>query len=221
MMIRVKAVLKVDFAEALRPWLDLRELIRAGEASEKPELQGPPIVVSRVEQKQRIVLQVRAVSVEQEADPGAEPDTKRMIDSFRRLGAVLPMPPVASARVEYLALDPYDLPFHELVARVKETLLCVNSLAATATDVSVVTDEQVDEETIRHVQVGPMLPAQLNQQFLVFRREDVPAQFLYVSAARTVTHRTDFSVEALEAQVAECDGWAAATAAEVSAIVRA
>jgi hypothetical protein len=217
----VKAVLKLEFAEAFRPWLDLRGLVRAAQGTDTGELQGPPIVIARPEKGQRMVLNVRAIAIEQEAPAGTALQTKPALDALEALSATLPFPDVVVFRVDFLAIDAYELPFHELVAKVKQTLLCSNPFAATATDVSVAMDEQMDAESVRHLQVGPMLPAQMNEQYLMMPREDLPAQFLFVSAARTVRRRTAFSIQELRAEVTEFDDWAAKAAAGVCEIVRA
>jgi hypothetical protein len=220
-VIRVKVVLRLEFVEAFRPWLDLRNLIRAGQGTDAGELQGPPIVIAKQEQARRVVLNVRGVVVEQEARAGSDLQPKLALDQLSTLSDPFPFPDVALLRVDLLAIDPYELPFHELVAKVKQAMLCGNPLTAASTDLSVVMDEQIDADTTRHLQIGPMLPAQLNEQFLMIPRTDLPQQFLFVSTALTVRRRMAFSIEALRAVVAEFEETAAATAAGVSEIVRA
>lgn len=221
-MDRVKSAGKVDFSEALRPWLDLRALFRAAEGpSSSAELQGTPIQIDKAEQRQRIVLQVRSLVVQQEIAPRLTPSVSHVLGTLETLASAIPvLPDMASLRLDVIAIDPYELPFHELAARVKETLTVPHSFMASATDVSVAFDCQLDNEHVRHMQIGPMMPAQLNEQFLAFRRENLPEQFLFVSLGTTIARRQPFELASLKDETEEFEAWAEATATEIAAMVR-
>lgn len=219
-MVRVKAFVRIEFAEALRPWLDIRALLRAGQGSDSGEVQGEAVIINKPDRHQRISLLVRALSVEQETGPGSELTVEPALETIRMMSAAFPFPDVASVKIEFLAIDPYELPFHELAAQVKRTMLSASPLFAGVTDISVVTDETTGEGIMNHWQIGPMRPAQLNQQYLAFARTDMPEQFLFISVSREEQCRTPLDMGALREEVAACDHWAASVAESIAAAVR-
>ena len=58
----VKSLLRLEFAEAFRPWLDLRGILRASSGNPTAEIQGQPITVDLAEQHRRVVIEVRALT---------------------------------------------------------------------------------------------------------------------------------------------------------------
>lgn len=217
----VKTAGKVDFTDALRPWLDLRALIRASEGpASSAELQGTPIQIDKVEQRQRIVLQVRSLVVQQEALAGVTPSIADVLGTMEKLARAVPISDMASLRLDIFSIDPYELPFHELVARVKGKLTVPHPFFVGATDISVAVDCQLGDDLQRHIQIGPMMPAQLNQQFLAFRRDNLPEQFLFVSLGTTIVHSQPFALESLRDRTEEFEAWASETASEIAAVVR-
>lgn len=214
-MERAKLVLRLNFKESLRPWLELRALLRAAEAAETTEIQGQTLVTVRQAARERIITQVRAVTVEEERE-GFEAVGTRL----EAMNAVSPFPEIASLRMDVAAIEPYDLPFHELVSLIRARFWAPNALTEGATDLQLVFDEQTSDTVTEHVQVGPMGAGQLNDQLLVFRREDLPPQFLYVNIGRTVTGPFSYSADVLRGAHEGFLTWAEARAASISEQLR-
>lgn len=220
-MEQVKAIARLTFSEALRPFLDLRALLRAAEGKDSSaEIQGQPMVIARAEERHRVQLQVRALSIEQEASESGDLPPDRIITSLQALGGAVAFPSLSSARLDALWIDAYDLPFHELVSRMKTRLLAPTPLTAPGTDIAVTIDAMVNGQKIEHVQIGPMMPAQLNSQFLVFKRERLPDQFIFCATGWTLTPAAIEHLSDLEGNFAPFMEWARDRAEQVAQLIR-
>jgi hypothetical protein len=217
---RVKAVANFGFADAIRPWLELRGMLRWAQGNSEGEIRGQSVVSPNEQARQRITLQVRAFQVEQEPGPNIEASLDRVVDALRSFPDLSLLPTLATLRFDLQFIDPYGLPFHELVARIKEVLLAPIDLAVAATDIQVVLDEAIDGGATNHHQIGPMTPDQLNTQLLAYRRTDLPAQFLFVGLGRTITNPGAFSLDVIADLGAEFSEWAGGRAESIAALVR-
>jgi hypothetical protein len=158
------------------------------------EIQGQPLVVTRDQEKMRFVLQVRALIVELEGPTPLRDITPALIRILGEIHQASPIPETDFARLDLLFIEPYALPLHELVLKVKTTYFQPMELISSATDVGFSVDEQVGD-TIRHRQIGPMEPAQLNEQYLNFKRDDLPRAFLFLSMGHSSSAVRPFSRE--------------------------
>ncbi len=144
-VVKVSAVL--GFAEATRPWLDLRTVFRWAQSNEAAEIQGQAVTFLDEAKRQRVNIQVRALSVEQEGNAGTDAGMDGVVAKFQTFPDTSLLGPLATVRFDMAQIEPIELPFHELNARIKESFYAPTPLTAAATDVQIVLDEAIDEET--------------------------------------------------------------------------
>lgn len=216
----VKAGLKLDFTEAMSPWLDLRGLFRAAQDDPGAEVQGQPLVTVNTDRRQRVVLQVKSFSVEQEGTAAHPASPDAALSVVERIAAATPLEEVRSRRFDMMFIDPFELPFQELVSEMKSSIFVQGGLIDRATDIAVSLDERIGESDTNHMQIGPMSPPQLNAQFLAISRDDLPEQFLFIGIGRSWTTPVSFSLDSLIGDFHAFAEWAPARAADLAGIVR-
>ncbi len=216
----VKAGLSLGFVEALQPWLDLRSMLRWGQGNDQAEIQGQAFVSLNEPTRQRVIVQVKALSVEQET---SERTAANFADAIAKVQAFPDHTFLGSLslfRMDMQFIEPFELPFHELNTRVKEAFLLPIDLASHGTDVQVVIDEAVDESSTNHHQVGPMAASQLNTQLLAFPREGLPDPFVFIGLGRSTKGPIDFSLDWIERASSEFERWAVERSGEIAARIR-
>jgi hypothetical protein len=186
----------LEFAEAFRPWLDLRGILRASSGNPTAEIQGQPITVDLAEQHRRVVIEVRALTFHQEGQLTLPLSVEAVLRAAAAIDQSLPLPTMNSLRLDALYIEPFPMPFHDLVARFKEVFARPNAISDTAVDVGMSFDYQ-DGDVRRHIQVGPMLPAQLRTEFLIWPREPIPLQFFFISLGYEIKREMPFDRDAL------------------------
>lgn len=211
----VKVSASLGFEEALRPWLELRSMIRWAQARDDGEIQGQAVVSLSEDARQRVTIQVRAFAVEQERRQESSPTMRQVVDKLAQFPELGALGTLATIRFDAQYIDPLDLPFHEVNTRIKDAFLAQHDLTTAATDVQLVLDEAVDESTTNHHQLGPMAPAQLNTQLLAFRRDDLPDQFIFLSLGRTLKGSQQYSVDRIAEQGSTFSEWAAVRAQKI------
>lgn len=217
----VKSVVAARLSEGYRPFLDLRSLIRAAGNNPEAELEGQPMTFLNANARQRVSVQVKALTVEQEGgDDGKPPDLEALTGVFGRALDAVTWPPLEGLRVDFLFIEPFDLPFHELVHQMRSQLLAPVDLYEGMTDVAVVVDRQDDERTTSHMHIGPMTPEQLNQQILAFRRTNVPRAFVFMALGRTLVPAEPLTTKSLKKLVNEIRSWASEQADHVCDVLR-
>jgi hypothetical protein len=216
----VKASIRLEFSEALQPWLELRALLRSAEGNDTRELQNQPFIVLREPERQRVTFTVRAASVECEADLPLREMLRSAVTTVDAMNAAVPFPALATLRVDTILLDGFELPFHELNARMKERFLRPSRLSTAATDLQVTVDESVGDGVTNHIQVGPMDPAQLNRMILAFARQKLPDPFLFMALSRTWAPGPEYGVETVNGLLSEYATWVEATSNELAQFVR-
>lgn len=170
-------------------------MLRWAQGSDEGEIQGQSVISMNETTRQRVSVHVRAFVIEQEATADSPATMAGVISKVRQFPDVSLLGELASVRFDIQYIEPLDLPFHEINARVKAAFLASNDVVSAAADVQVVLDEPVDEKTTNHHQIGPMAPAQLNRQMLAFRRDSLPDQFVFVGLGRTVSQPGEFSID--------------------------
>ena len=143
------------------------------------ELRGEPIITDRPNKKQRVILQFRSIGIEQEGEDSYESCLTQAMDFVRKTHEASPLPPLENLRYDSTFIEPYSLPFHELLALMKRRYLRSNAIIDPATDVGFTIDYH-EGEVEKHLQIGPMEPAQLQSVYLHWPREDLPACFVYM-----------------------------------------
>jgi hypothetical protein len=202
----VKAVLRIDFSEALHPWLDLRRLVRAATGDQSIEIQGQQMNVDRAGQHQRVVLEVRALTIHQEHQPTLDAGAEAVLAEVVRIHEAFPLPSIRSMRFDAFFIEAYPLPFHELVARFRESFIQTVPITAAASDIGLLLDYRLGQ-VVQHLQLGPMAPAQLQAAFLIWPRDRLPEQFLYVSAGYEEEREMPFDRGDLARTLATASQW--------------
>lgn len=176
----VKTVLRLSASEAFAPWIEMRSMVR--ELGEQPEVEirGAPVIIDLKEKKQRLVLHVRAIELEQEGVSSIEESTAVALDKMTQGNKVSKFPEVKTVWHEARYIEPYALPLHEILILVKNRFLRASELADASTDVGIVFD-QVEGDIVKHYQFGPMAKEQLLSVFLNWPKDDLPDNFVFLS----------------------------------------
>ncbi|MBI4304357.1 MAG: hypothetical protein HY665_08500, partial [Chloroflexi bacterium] len=156
-----------------------------------------PLVVERPKDKRRIVIQVKAVTVEQETTGGAlaltSDDMVQLLSAFHKES---PLPKIDLMRHDVVYIEPFSLPFHELLRLLKTQYLRPSAITESSTDIGLIWDQQADK-ILKHVQAGPMDKTQLQGQFLRWpSTEKLPETLVFLNLAYQTTDAVDFSKEA-------------------------
>ena len=196
-MEHLKSILRLDFQEALRPWLEFRDVVRIAGGDEKAEVQVGPVVIDRPSERTRVVVQVRGVILEQEAPPSIEGGVRDAIEFMIALNGASEFPKIGLMHHNTIFIEPYELPFHELVALLKAQCLR-GTIADDATDISLLLDQHEDGRKT-HVQFGPMDAEQIKKEYLRWPPDDVPDTFVFLAVSYEATQEgSEFSSGLLE-----------------------
>ena len=192
----VKTVLRLGFSTASRPWLEIRDILRVAGGDQTAEIQASPLVIDRPQQRQRIIVEVRAAALEQEAPQSADSSLARAIEIMSRLNEASEFPTLSQIRYDAIFIEPFSLPFHELLMRLKGRFFRPNALVESATDIGFVLDIH-ENEGIKHISLGPMEAEQLRSQYLRWPPEDIPETFVFVGLTCESKAETQFGTESL------------------------
>jgi hypothetical protein len=212
----VKTILYIQFATAISPFLGLRDLLRIASGNPTVELQGQPIIVDRQNLKERVVLAVRALTLEQEGDNPLEERLVRALEVLRLAQEVLPFPTINKVRYDSMSIEPYALPFHELVALMKNRFFRQGPIVEVATDVGM-TFDQHDGEVVKHTQFGPMESAQLRTTFLRWQPEKLPDCFAFLNLGYERNLEMQFNPQNLQEFFNAAIRWQASQAKDILA----
>ena len=196
----------MQFAEALRPWLEVRELFRVARGDEDVELQGDTPFVEHKQEKQRIQFQVRALSFEQEGDRTSEAVKESALNTFSEMNSISPLPTVEQVRFDSVFIKPYELSFHELRSLIGRTYFQPTILTEQATDIGV-TLEQDEGHVLKHVRLGPMGSRQLQESYLHWPDESIPEQFIFIGLSFQWNVEMEFSTEELSNVLNQGQAW--------------
>lgn len=212
----VKTIVYIQFAAAISPFLGLRDLLRVATGDPAVELQGQPIIVDRQNLKERIELHVRALTLEQEGDNPLEERLVRALEVLRLAQEVLPFPTINKVRHDSMFIEPYALPFHELVALMKNRFLRRGPIVESATDVGMLIDQH-DGEVVKHTQIGPMESAQLRSIFLRWQPEKLPDCFAFLNLGYERNLEMEFDPQNLQQFFNAAIQWQASQAKDILA----
>jgi hypothetical protein len=210
----VKTVLKLDFSTAGRPWLEIRDIFRVAGGVQTAEIQASPVVIDRPQQRQRIIVGVRATVLEQDAPQSADSSLVQAIEMMSRLNEASQFPLLSQIRYEAIFIEPFSLPFHELLMRLKERFLRPSILVESATDIGFVFDIHGNDD-IKHISVGPMEAEQLRSQFLRWPPDDIPETFVFLGMAYESKAEAQFGTELLREFLTSAAAWQASEASAI------
>lgn len=202
----VRTVIRLEFAEPLQPWLEVRGLFRVASGNENVELKGESTYFENEENWQRIGFQMRGFSFEQEGDRTNEMVLQNALQAFSELNDVSSFPTIEKVRVDSMYIDPYGLSFRELCSDFQRAYLQNTALIEHATDLGL-TFEQDEGHVIRHVQLGPMEPKELQTNFLRWERESTPDLFLFMGLGFQWNVEMEYTSQELGIVLADARSW--------------
>jgi len=211
----IKTVVRLEFSEPTRPWLEMREILRVAGGNPTVELQASPMVLDQPEKRQRLVLAVRTLVLEQELPASADQSLDQALEMIRRLNDASNLPSVKQIRHDSVFIEPYPLPLHELVVFLKERFLRSNPTVESATDIGL-TFDQHEDEVVKRMQIGPMDAEQLRQEVLRWPEEGIPDTFLFLGLAYESNREAPYTLEALREFMENAITW---QASQVEAIL--
>ena len=215
----VKTVVRLEFSEPTHPWLEMREILRVAGENPTAELQANPMVLDQPEKRQRVVLAVRSLMLEQELPASADQSLEQALEAITRLNDASNLPPVKQVRHDSVFIEPYPLPFHELVVFLKERFLRSNAMVDSATDVGLVFDEH-EGEIVKHIQIGPMDAEQLRREYLQWPGEGIPDTFLFIGLGYVSNREAPYEVESLREFLQSAVAWQASQAEAILSSLR-
>ncbi len=202
----VRTVIRLEFAEALQPWLEVRGLFRVASGNENAELKGESMYFENEENRQRIGFQMRGFSFEQEGDRTNEMVVQNALQAFSELNDVSTFPTLERVRIESIFIEPYELSFRELCSHFQRTYLQDTALIEHATDLGLTVDQD-EGHVIRDVQLGPMEPKELQTNFLRWERDSIPDLFLFMGLGFQWNVEMEYTSQELGSVLADARSW--------------
>jgi len=202
----VKTVLGLQLSEAFRPWMEIRGLIREFGGNPSSEIEGPPVLMDIKDKKQRVLLHIRAIEFEHEDVGSLEESTEVALDRITQGNDVSEFPEVKGMWHKAVFIEPYALPFHELLALIKHRFVRESELADSSTDVGIVFD-QAEGDIVKHYQFGPMAKEQLLSMFLNWPKDNLPDNFVYLALKYDQSKVFKFEREHLKKFLEEANEW--------------
>jgi len=175
----VKTTLGLLFSEASNPWLEMRNIIRSVGENPSVEIGGEPLVLDLKDKKQRVVLQIKAFEFIQEGMESIEDSINIAADKLVKSNSASKLPKIGQIWYESIFIEPYTLPFHELLVVMKNRFLQPSALVDPTTDIGLIFD-QTEGDVLKHSQTGPMRKEQLLRMYLRYGRGQIPDTFVFL-----------------------------------------
>ena len=137
------------------------------------------MVTDRPDKKQSVTLQFRGVVFHQEDNDSQEECLSQALEYLRQANTTSPFPPLSNLKYDATFIEPFALPFHELVDLMKRRYFRSNELLDPGSDVGITVDYH-EGEIVKHLQIGPMEAAQLQSNYLKWPLDEIPDCFLYI-----------------------------------------
>lgn len=215
----VKTVLRLSLSEAFNPWLEMRNMIRELGEAPKAEVQGPAVIIDLKQKKQRLALNIRAIELEQECVSSIGESSAVALDKMAQANSVSKFSEVRGVWHQAIYIEPYALPFHELVIALKKRFLRASELVDTSTDVGVILDK-AEGDVVKHYEIGPMAKEQLLSMYLIWPRDGLPDSFVYLLLRYEQNEAFSFDREYLGGFLAAANEWEVSQARWVSNYLR-
>ncbi len=176
----VKTIIRLRFSEAIRPWLEMRSMMRGVAENPKAEIEGTPIIMDLKDKKQRVVLQIKGFEFIQEGMKSIEDSIDIAVDKLVKSNSASKLPNIGQISYESIFIEPYAVPFHELLLLMKNRFLQPGALVDSTTDIGLIFD-QIEGDILKHYLTGPMVKEQLLKMYLHYGRDQVPENFVFLS----------------------------------------
>ena len=115
-------------------------------------------------------------------------------------------PTLVRVRIDTICIESYELSFRELCSLFQRTYLQGTALVQQATDLGVTIDQD-EGHVIRHVQLGPMEPEELQTDFLRWERESMPDRFLFMGLGFQWNVEMEYTSQELGNVLADARSW--------------
>ena len=198
--------LYVSMLEAFKPWLEVRDLIRELGERQSVELQGPPLVIDIKEKKERLVLHMRAIELEQEGVSNIKESAEKALAKITKVNEVSKINDVKTVWHEAIYIEPYALPFHEILIRIKERFFRASELLDSSTDVGLILDK-AEGDIMKHYEFGPMTKEQLQSMFLNWPKDNLPDNFVFLLLKYEQIKTFKFECEYLKQFLLSANEW--------------
>ena len=149
----VKTTIRLRFSEAISPWLEMRSMIRGVGESPSVEIEGPPIIMDLKDKKQRVVLHIKAFEFIQEGIDSIEDSIDGAVDKLVKANSSSKLPQIKQISYESFFIEPYAVPFHEILLLMKNRFLQPSALVDSTTDIGLIFD-QIEGDVFKHCQTG-------------------------------------------------------------------
>jgi hypothetical protein len=158
----------------------MRNIIRNIAENPSAEIGGSPLILDLKDKKQRVVLQIKAFEFIQEGMKSIEDSINIAADKLVKSNSASKLPKISQIYYESIFIEPYALPFHELLLVMKNRFLQPSALVDPTTDIGLIFD-QTEGDVLKHSQTGPMGKEQLLRMYLHYGRDQVPDTFVFLS----------------------------------------
>jgi len=155
-------------------------MMRGVAENPKVEIEGTPIIMDLKEKKQRVVLQIKGFEFIQEEMKSIEDSIDIAVDKLVKSNSASKLPNIGQISYESIFIEPYAVPFHELLLLMKNRFLQPGALVDSTTDIGLIFD-QIEDDVFKHYQTGPMVKEQLLKMYLHYGRDQVPDNFVFLS----------------------------------------
>lgn len=189
-----KAVLGLRFSEAFNAWLEMRNTVRTLGENPSAEIEGAPMIMDVKDKRQRVVLHIRGLDFIQEGVNSLEDSIRVAVDKLVKLNNASKLPDINQIWYESVLIEPYALPFHELLLLMKDRLLQPNVVVDPSTDIGLIFD-QTEGDVLKHFQTGPMRKKQLVEIYLAYGRDKLPDNFIFLSLRYQQNKRFAFAAD--------------------------
>ena len=202
----VASITGLRYSEAFSPWLEMRNVIR--NIGEKPsaEIEGPPLVLDIRDKKQRVVLRIKGFEFIQEGRDSVEDSINIAVDKLVELNSVSKLYQISQIWYESIFIEPYALPFHEILLLMKNRFLKPNTLVNPTTDIGLLFD-QIEGDVFKHSQLGPMVKEQLLGMYLIYERDKLPDNFIFMSLRYQQNKNLVFNADYVQKFLQDAGQW--------------
>ena len=155
-----------------------------------------------------MMVEVRAVTLEQESPESHQNSITQAVDRMMHINEASEFPPVEQIRYVALYMEPFSLPFHELVVFLKRRFLQPSSLVESATDIGLVFDVH-ENDIVKRIHVGPMEAAQWRSDYFRWPPDDLPDTSVFLGVTHEANREVQFSAGLLRESLKAAADWQA------------